>query len=282
MDWRATLAGLLVGGLIGMTGMGGGSVMTPLLIVGLGVPPLQAVASGLVNAAVTTAVGGWEHVRLRTSDLGAVARLAAGSVPAAVVAVFLFSRLGLSTPALEQSVKHAVGIVLMLLASALLVRGRLGDGRAPAPRRVPGWLLSGGGAVVGATAGITSIGSGSLTTAFLSTAARADGPRLVGTVIVHTALLTFAAGLAHLAVGAVDPALTLSLLAGSVPGVVIGSRVTLRVPERVLREALASVLLILGVLTFASRPSAERGVAEAADPGPAAVQPPAAAPGDAG
>jgi uncharacterized membrane protein YfcA len=275
MDWRASLAGLVVGALVGITGMGGGSIMAPFLIVGLGVPPLQAVASGLAYSAVTTAVGGWAHLRLGTTQLRTVFRLAVGSVPAAVFTVLLFTHL-LSADGVDHVVKRAVGLVLMILAIALLVRGRLG-GRKPRARRrsLPDWALTLGGGVVGAATGLTSIGSGSLTTAFLSTGTDEEGHRIVGTVVVHTMILTFAAGLAHLAMGQVDAGLTLSLLAGSIPGVVLGSRVTLKVPEPILREALASILLILSILSYAPKPEyrAPAGaVSEAvAQPAPAAA-----------
>ena len=283
MDWRATLAGLVVGALIGITGMGGGSVMTPFLIVGLGVPPLQAVASGLAFSAATTAVGGWSHLRIGTTQLRTVGLLAAGSLPATLLTVFLLTRLDLSTAAVEQGLKEAVGRVLMGMAVALLVRGRL-QGRAPRPdraRRLPRWALTLGGGVVGGTTGLTSIGSGSLTTAFLSVGTDEEGQKIVGTVVVHTMLLTLVAGIAHLALGETDFALVASLLVGSIPGVVLGSRVTLKVPEPMLREALASILLILSVLTFAPRPDyqAPGGVSEAmAQPAPPYPSPTSTAP----
>ena len=273
MDPRATLAGLVVGCLVGITGMGGGSVMTPFLIVGLGVPPLTAVASGLAYTSVTTAVGGWAHLRIRTTQPRLVLLLAAGSVPASIAAVLLFTRLGL--PAGDEVLKRAVGVVLMILAIALLVRGRLKA--APGPRRqrrLPKWAVSLGGAVVGVTAGLTSIGSGSLTTAFLSVGTEEEGKKIVGTVVVHTMILTLAAGAVHMALGEVNLPLTLSLLAGSIPGVLLGSRVTLRVPEPMLREALASILLILSILTFAPKPEGRVAAGEPAPIVPAALAQP--------
>jgi len=277
MDWRASAAGLVVGALIGITGMGGGSVMAPFLIVGLGVPPLQAVASGLVYSAATTAVGGWTHLRLGTTRLRTVFRLAVGSVPASILTVLLFTHL-LSADGVDQVVKRAVGLVLMVLAIALLVRGRLGERKPRAGRRLPDWALTLGGGVVGATTGLTSIGSGSLTTAFLSAGTDEEGQKIVGTVVVHTMILTFAAGAAHLAMGQVDPGLTLSLLGGSIPGVILGSRVTLKVPEPLLREALASILLILSILSYAPKPDyhAPAGAVSEALAQPAPAAPPAA------
>lgn len=276
MDWMATAAGLVVGAMIGITGMGGGSVMTPFLIIGLGVPPLQAVASGLVYSAATTAVGGWQHLRLGTTDRRTVTFLALGSIPASIATVFLFTHL-LSAEGVDDLVKRGVGVVLMVLAIALLVRGRIASRPATeAKRRLPRWALTLGGGIVGATAGLTSIGSGSLTTAFLSAGTDEEGKKIVGTVVVHTMILTLAAGAAHMALGQVNPALTLSLLAGSIPGVILGSRITLRVPERMLREALASILLILSILTYAPKPEyrAPSGVSEAlAQPAPAPPAP---------
>lgn len=276
MDWRATAAGLVVGALIGVTGMGGGSVMAPFLIVGLGVPPLQAVASGLAYSAATTAVGGWAHLRLGTTRLRTVLRLAVGSVPASISAVLLFTHL-LSAEGVGLVVKRAVGLVLIALAVTLLLRGRMGERRPRAARRLPDWALTLGGGVVGVTTGLTSIGSGSLTTAFLSAGTDEEGQRIVGTVVVHTTILTFAAGAAHLAMGQIDAALTLSLLAGSIPGVLVGSRITVRIPEPLLRDALASILLILSILSYAPKPehrAAGGAVPEAlAHPAPSIVVP---------
>lgn len=281
MDLRASVAGLVVGWLIGITGMGGGSVMTPFLIVGLGIPPLQAVASGLVFSAATTATGGWAHLRLGTTQMRMVLRLAAGSVPASLLAVFLFTRLDVSTAGVDEALKRAVGVVLMLLAIALLVRGRARAApKSPRTQWLPQWALTLGGGAVGAVAGITSIGSGSLTTAFLSVGTKEEGKNIVGTVVVHTMILTLAAGAAHAALGQVNPVLTLSLLAGSIPGVLLGSRVTLRIPEPMLREALASILLILSVLTFAPRSESSRMAAEPSLIPAAQAQPPAARAGN--
>jgi hypothetical protein len=128
------------------------------------------------------------------------------------------------------------------------------------------------------TTGLTSIGSGSLTTAFLSAGTDEEGQKIVGTVVVHTMILTLAAGAAHLAMGQVDPGLTLSLLAGSIPGVILGSRVTLKVPEPLLREALASILLILSILSYAPRPEyrAPAGAVSEALARPAPIVAPAA------
>lgn len=265
MDWRATLAGLVVGALIGITGMGGGSIMTPLLILGLGVPPLQAVASGLVYSAATTLAGATEHVRLRTVDLRLAALLAVGSVPMSVVGVMILSYLAADAPVVQRQVRFFLGAALVALAVLFVMRPALDRAlvrRArPAP---PPWVLSAGGAIIGMTTGLTSVGSGSLTTGLLSLTTIQHARTRVGTVLFHSTVLTLAAGMAHLALGRLNTALTLSLLAGSLPGVVLGSRLTVRVPERALCLGQAWMLLVLGGLLCVSsgawaRPARDAG-----------------------
>ncbi|HEX8906031.1 MAG TPA: sulfite exporter TauE/SafE family protein, partial [Longimicrobiaceae bacterium] len=271
MDWRATAAGAMVGVLVGMTGMGGGSILTPLLIVGLGVAPLQAVAAGLANSAVSTVAGAWQHVRLRNVDFRTAALLAAGSVPAALLSVFLLSRLGASSAAAGNAVKMLLGGVLIALGAAMALDPWLARRARRLSAEPYSWLVTAAGAVVGTTTGLTSVGSGSLTTGFLCLATGHERRRQVGTVVFHVMVLTVVAGLAHLALGKVQPALVLSLLAGSIPGVVAGSRLTVRIPGERLRLAQASMLLVLGALLYfpprgAARPAPAPTRAEAARP----------------
>ncbi|HEX6750450.1 MAG TPA: sulfite exporter TauE/SafE family protein [Longimicrobium sp.] len=249
MDWRATAAGAAVGILVGMTGMGGGSILTPLLIVGLGVAPLQAVAAGLANAAVSTLAGSWQHARLGSVDFRTAALLAAGSVPASLLSVLLLASLGVSSATAGHAVKMALGAMLIALAAAMVLDPWLGR-LARHPAASPAWLVAAGGAVVGTTTGLTSVGSGSLTTGFLSVTARHERRVQVGTVVFHSMVLTLVAALAHLTLGKLDPRLTLSLLAGSIPGVLIGSRLTVRIPGERLRLAQASMLFVLGTLLY--------------------------------
>lgn len=249
MTWEYSVAGLLVGGFVGLTGMGGGSLVAPLLIVLFGVPALSAVGSGLLFAAVTQSVGGWQHARQQSVDLRLVAALAIGSVPASVTAAWAFGRALQSSPAVEEWLTRTIGTVLLLVAISLILRRLFwnpGGGDA-APARPAGWLLTSGGAVVGVLTGLTSIGSGSLTTALLSLSSHRQGRRLVGTVLVHATLLTFAAGLTHLAIGEVNLALTAALLVGSIPGVLLGSQATARIPAPHLQGAVAVGLLVLSI-----------------------------------
>jgi uncharacterized membrane protein YfcA len=255
MNVEFTLAGLIVGIFVGLTGMGGGSLVAPVLVL-LGVPVVPAVGSALVFAAVTQTIGGVQHARQGGVEYRTVAWLALGSVPAGVLSSWLFvdrfRNAGLDTRHLTQ----ILGVVLMLVAVALLVRPFLSRERVEgAARAVPGWLLTSGGAAVGVMAGVSSVGSGSLTTAFLSLTAKGKGRRVVGTVLVHAALLTVSAGVTHWALGDVNLAWVAALLLGSVPGVLVASRLTALISETHIRTGLAFGLLALGFLML--RPEAK-------------------------
>lgn len=267
MSWEYSLAGLLVGGFVGLTGMGGGSLVAPLLIVVFGVPALPAVGSGLLFAAVTQLVGGLQHARLRSVDVSTAALLALGSVPASIAGAWLFAGWMGRSAAIEQRLTDVLGVVLLLVAVSLLLRGRLGAGGGDsAPRGPRPWLLTVGGVVVGAMTGITSVGSGSLTTALLSATTRERGQRVVGTVVLHAMLLTFAAGMTHLALGEVNLAMTAALLMGSVPGVVVGSQLTAYIPEARMRSTLAVALLVLSlVMLLPSAAALDSALAASAD-----------------
>ncbi|MGQ0814514.1 MAG: sulfite exporter TauE/SafE family protein [Gemmatimonadota bacterium] len=247
MDWEASFVGLLVGTLIGTTGMGAGSLLAPLLVLWFGVPPLQAIGSDLVYSAVTKSVGGLAHIRLGTVDFTAVGWMAGASVPATILAVWSLVKFGALAPGLDHLLLQFLGIAVMVAGVALLLRSALTRGPAARQRPHCGWLLGAGGALLGGIVGVTAAGSGTLGTAFLSVATRLDARRVVGTVIVHAMILTLAGALMHIAFGTVRLALTGSLLLGSIPGVVLGSRLTSRVPEATLRAILATLLITLGI-----------------------------------
>lgn len=241
MSWGASLAGLVVGFLVGMTGVGGGSLMAPVLILVLGVAPLRAIGSDLAYAAITKGVGAWQHARAGSIDYRVTGWLALGSVPAALAAVAVASHL---PPALsaQNVVTTVLGAVLLLAAVAMLVARRAaGHGPPPSP-----WLLTPIGVVVGGLVALTSVGSGSLVIAALTVATPLTARRAVGTDVLHATLLTCVAALAHWSIGTVDLGLTASLLVGSIPGVLLGSRLPARAPERVMRVVLASVLVLAG------------------------------------
>jgi uncharacterized membrane protein YfcA len=247
MDWRASLVGLVVGWTIGVSGVGAGTLTLPLLVLWLGVPPLTAVGSNVVHSAVTTVVGGWQHTTLRTVDFGIVARMAVGSVPASLVAAWWISSLDNDLATHDLMVDRVIGSALIAAALILAGRGFMKHRDAAPQGRPRGWLLGSAGALLGGAVGATSVGSGSFGTAIIAVATRLQGPKIVGTVTVHAMLLTLASASTHLMIGTVRPALVGALLLGSIPGVVLGSRLTARMPEALLRGALALLLLGIGI-----------------------------------
>jgi uncharacterized protein len=253
MDPLVVLFGLGVGVLIGLTGIGGGSLMTPLLILVIGVNPVVAIGTDLAYGAVTKTVGGWRHLRKGTVDLGVSKWLAFGSVPGALAGVALLERLDLDVTV----VLALVAVALLVVSIVVLVRAV----RTITPRERVQVTLDGRakataiavGAVLGLVLGLTSVGSGALIGPALILLFRLTPVRVVGTDVFHAAILLWAAGLAHWVGGNVDFALMGMILLGSLPGVWIGAALVSRVPVAVLRPLLGCVLLgsALGVLTKA-------------------------------
>jgi uncharacterized membrane protein YfcA len=251
MDPLLVVAGLGIGLLVGMTGMGGGSLMTPILILLFGTAPTTAIGSDIAYAAVTKSVGGWQHLRLRTVNVALAFWLAVGSVPASVAGVWVISVL-----------HHAFGdslddIVLILLAIALTAVGLLVLIRAlliPDVGRIEreSFELSRAnrvsaitiGATTGFVIGITSAGSGTLVAVFLIALYRLAPRQVVGTDVFHAAILLWAAGLAHVVAGNVDFGIVGTILLGSVPGIWVGSHLTVRLPTGLLRNALGLVMVL--------------------------------------
>ena len=250
MDVTLPATGLVVGLLIGLTGIGGGAVMTPFLILVLGTRPVVAVGTDLVYGAVTKAAGAWLHWRQGTVDMRLALRLAAASVPAGVLAVLALQTLPPSTEAADAAVRRALGVVLILVAILMAVRLR-SDVALTVPERWQRFLQGPGtyivGGVVGALVGFTSVGSGSLLVPFLVSVYPMLTSRIVGTDVFHAALLVTATALGHVRGNAVDWTLAASLLVGSVPGVLIGSWMAPKVSSRALRAALIVLLLLTGV-----------------------------------
>lgn len=252
MDLGISVLGFVVGVLVGMTGVGSGSVMTPVLLLA-GVRPTVAVASDLVYAAITKGVGAVQHLRQGTVNLPLVFYLSLGSVPAGLLGAKLFTDLERGFgPALDLWVTRMVAILLVLLSTLTLVD--LLRSQRDRPRKPPlPWtgsvklLTVFVGAAVGLLVSFTSIGSGSIVAALLLYLYRLPAMEVVGSDIVQAVFLTGAAALAHVAGGRVDPGLVLSLLLGSVPGVLVGSALCPRMPQRALRGAVAMAILYAGV-----------------------------------
>src|ERR671936_271583 len=242
--------GLGIGLLIGMTGMGGGSLMTPLLILVFGIQPVTAVGTDIFYGAITKTVGGWRHLKHQTVHRGIAFWLAVGSVPMAIAGVWLIEILQRNYG--EDEVNK---VVLGMVASALLVVGvatliRALFLRDVIPERYAMHLYRRHivaavitGALTGFVIGLTSAGSGTLIAIVLIALYRLTPQRVVGTDVFHAAVLLWAAGLAHWVGGNVDMGLAGNILLGSIPGVLIGSHFAVRVPTGLLRNALGVVMI---------------------------------------
>ncbi|HEV3276992.1 MAG TPA: sulfite exporter TauE/SafE family protein [Terriglobia bacterium] len=252
MDYKVSLLGLFVGLLIGLTGMGGGALMTPALILFKLARPSLAVGTDLVWNALTKGVGSIVHIKQHTVDNRIVKRLAVGSIPGALLGIGLLAVLrhnGIKSE--DKLVVMVLGTALIGVALSLFFRSIFGsrlpvlgvEGLVMGPR----WLTSVIGFVVGFLVSITSVGSGSLIVASLvfiypTTPLK----KLVGSDIFHALFLVGVAAVGHLGLGTVNGKLLIALLIGSVPGVVIGSRLSVVFPEKVLRPVLATTLFYLG------------------------------------
>lgn len=255
MDWLYTLSGFLVGLIVGVTGVGGGSLMTPLLVLFFGVSPTTAVGTDLLYASITKSMGGWVHAVKGSVDWKVVRLLAMGSLPAAILTIFLLKVLALEEETLRGLVTGVLSVALLATATALLLKDRIkkiarrDDGTVYEihHRHLPtATVLT--GVVVGALVTLSSIGAGVLgTVAILFLYPRLPAVKVVGTDIVHAVPLTAVAGMGHMALGTVDFILLGSLLLGSLPGIYVGSHLSAKVPEKVLRPLLATMLLIIGL-----------------------------------
>ena len=254
MDWVYTLSGFLVGLIVGITGVGGGSLMTPLLVLVFGVSPATAVGTDLLYASLTKSLGGWVHGKRGSVDWKVVGLLSLGSLPAAVVTITLLKYLALDEKTLRGLVTSVLSVALLLTATALLLKdqikkiARRKDGTVYElhHRYLPPATIA-TGIAVGVLVTISSVGAGVLgTVALLFLYPRMSAVKVVGTDIVHAVPLTAIAGMGHMALGTVDLVLLAGLLLGSLPGIYIGSHLSSRVPEKVLRPLLATMLLIIG------------------------------------
>ena len=256
MDPLIIVFGLGVGVLVGLTGIGGGSLMTPLLLIFIGTQPHVAVGTDIAYGALTKTVGGWQHLRNGTVDLGVSLWLAIGSVPGSIGGVILVEALP-SPPdeALLWGVAGALAFTAVVtLWRALFMRRVAEQERESVPltrrAKITAVLL---GIVLGFILGVTSVGSGALIGLALILVFRLTPHRVVGTDVFHAAVLLWAAGLAHVVAGNVDYGLMGNILIGSIPGVLVGERLARSVPAAGLRPALGCTMLAaaLGVASKA-------------------------------
>jgi hypothetical protein len=249
-------SGFGVGLLVGMTGVGGGSLMTPLLILLFGVHPSTAVGTDLLYAAATKTGGSLVHGWARSIHWPAAIRLACGSIPASIVTLLVLWQLELDGEAARSLINLVLCFALILTATSLIFRKAIMDRYRRRMEQFDLWATGRAtvmvGVVLGVLVSISSVGAGAVgVTALLLLYPRLPMATIVGTDIAHAVPLTLVAGIGHWALGSVDWALMGVLLIGSLPGIVIGSYLAVRVPETVLRLVLATVLvLVAGKLAF--------------------------------
>ena len=255
MDLGYTVSGFLVGTIVGLTGVGGGSLMTPILVLLFGVAPATAVGTDLLYAALTKGSGTLVHGLRGNVDWRVTGRLAAGSIPATAATLILLSRLGVVGHTGSALISTGLGVALLLTAVALLFRRRLQQiahrpGGALAVLAAPGRTLAVTvvfGALLGVLVTISSVGAGALgVTVLILLYPNLPITRVVGSDIAHAVPLTLLAGLGHWLIGSVNGTMLAALLLGSMPGIVLGSHFAGRVPEKLIRILLAAVLLVVG------------------------------------
>ena len=247
-----SLSGFFVGMLVGFTGVGGGALMTPLLVLLFGIHPATAVGTDLLYASVTKTAGTLVHGLSNTVDWTITRRLAYGSVPATALTLLALAYFSHRSGAGASGVITTVlGIALILTAIALIFRKRILDffttrvgefepGQAKA-------LTIALGALLGVLVSLSSVGAGAIgVTVLLILYPRLPVARIVGSDIAHAVPLTLIAGIGHWFLGSIDWVLLVSLLAGSIPGITVGSYIGARIPDRVLRPILASTLAVVG------------------------------------
>ncbi|WP_281885084.1 sulfite exporter TauE/SafE family protein [Paenibacillus sp. YYML68] len=250
MELGIVLMGALVGLLVGLTGVGGAALLTPLLVF-LGIQPTVAVATDLFYNAVTKLFGSIQHVRQKTVNMTLVKHMAWGSIPSAIVAVLLLKFVPSLHAYQDTIIKHALGFVLVIVALLSIIKVWFIPSEPTAlqdkplhEKRALSIMI---GVLLGFVVGLTSIGSGSLFALAMMFFYRLKAAELVGTDIVHAFLLVSAAGLLHAGFGNIHYMLAINLLIGSVPGVLLGSSLSAKVPAKPLRTVMAIIILISGI-----------------------------------
>lgn len=250
MDIGYIFSGFLVGFLVGVTGVGGGSLMTPILLLFFNVKAAVAVGTDLLYASITKSVGIVAHGKLGNIDWGIVLRLALGSIPAAALTTIYLHNAGAASDEIVHNIKFWLGIALLLTSVSVLFRQelmRINKNEHLVPHRfVPAATVI-LGLVLGFLVTLTSVGAGALgVTALLILYPKISVNKIVGSDVAHAVPLTLVAGLGHASLGTVDYGLLGALLIGSIPGIWIGSHMTTRISEQWVRNVLALILVYVG------------------------------------
>jgi uncharacterized membrane protein YfcA len=252
VTWQFTLSGFLIGALVGMTGMGGGSLLTPILVIFFGFKPTLAVGTDILHGAIFKSFGAVRHRRLGTVHAHLVLWMFLGSGPMSLLGVATATWLKHHYGGAESVEAYAVGAALMigglgLVAKTFVPRGVQPDDAPFIMQRRDRMVAVAIGATCGFVVGLTSVGSGTFFGLIMVLVFPLTLPKIVGTDIFHAALLLWVAGFGHLVAGNVDLRTMAWLLTGSIPGVLLTSQLTLKVSDRALRLGLACVLALSGI-----------------------------------
>jgi uncharacterized protein len=250
MDFGFIIAGFVVGFLVGLTGVGGGSLMTPILMIFFHIKPALAVGTDLLYASVTKSVGIFAHGKLGNIDWRIVKLLAAGSVPASFATILFLRTIDVDSTEAISTIKFSLGIALIVTSVAVLLRSKLMSllsKETLIPEKYVASSTVAVGIVLGGLVTLTSVGAGALgVTALIVLYPHKKITTIVGTDIAHAVPLTLVAGLGHASIGTVDYSLLGTLLIGSIPGIYIGSHLSAKVAEHWIRIALAAILIYVG------------------------------------
>jgi uncharacterized membrane protein YfcA len=250
IDPHYVISGVLVGALVGFTGVGGGSLMTPILILVFGISPSTAVGTDLLYASMTKTAGSIVHGYNKTIDWKVVGLLALGSIPMTVLSIFLLKYLGVNSDLTKGIVTKVLGFALLFTAVSLFLRKPLmrwyqNRVTTPNPRLVSRLTIL-TGAVLGVLVTLSSVGAGAIgVMALVMLYPQMEARRIVGSDIAHAVPLTLIAGIGHSIIGTIDPQILVSLLCGSLPAIVIASIASARMSDTIVRVSLGLVLLLV-------------------------------------
>ena len=257
MDFLFTIAGFLVGFIIGMTGVGGGSLMTPILVLGFSIPPVIAVGTDLLYAAITKSVGVFAHQKHGNIKWKVVALLSMGSIPASICSIFIIKHLNIAGINYDQLILSSLSFAMLLTATFLIFRNqwhKLSKNEHFAfvkilHKKFTNLFTIFAGILIGTLVTFSSVGAGVIGAAFLFFLyPRYKTIEVVATDLAHAIPITAIAGIGHANLGSVDYILLLSLIIGSLPGIYLGSQVGNLMPDDIMRRILAGMLLVIGIL----------------------------------
>jgi|TARA_R110002096_G_scaffold75795_10_gene179147 uncharacterized protein len=249
LDYLYILAGAAVGFVIGLTGVGGGSLMTPLLVLGFNVQPAIAVGTDLLYAAITKASGVWSHQKLKNIDWMIVKNLCLGSIPGSISCIYIIQYFNLSAEAFESIISISLGIMLILTSAVIVFKDNIARHfKKPADYTPSPFIIICLGLVLGILVTLSSVGAGAIGGALLLLLyPRLRTRTIVGTDIAHAVPLTAVAGLGHFQLGHIDFQLLISLIIGSLPAIYLGTMVGEKLPEKTLKYIVATILLLIGI-----------------------------------